>query len=57
MPALFGEAEVEILLRLLRRIIQEITAPQGRTTRWMGSTFAFKAETWPDTAGLRDREP
>jgi hypothetical protein len=54
MLALFDEGEVEILLRLLRRIIQEIPAPQGRGARRTRKTSARTADSQHVTADLQD---
>jgi DNA-binding MarR family transcriptional regulator len=57
MLALFDEAEVEIFLRLLRRILQEVPAPQGRSAQRTRKTSALTADTQRDTAGLQDSGP
>lgn len=57
MLALFDEAEVEIFLRLLRRIIQEIPAPPGRGARRKRKTAARTADSQRDTADLQDSGP
>jgi DNA-binding MarR family transcriptional regulator len=57
MLALFDEAEVEIFLRLMRRIIQEVPAPQSRGARRTRKTHALTVNTQRDTASLQDRRP
>jgi DNA-binding MarR family transcriptional regulator len=57
MMTLFDEAEVEIFLRLLRRIIQEIPAPQGRGARRTRKTSALTADGQRDTADTQGGGP
>jgi DNA-binding MarR family transcriptional regulator len=56
MLALFDGAEVETFLRLLRRIIQEVPAPQGRGARRTRKTVALTVDT-QDTVGPHDDGP